>query len=70
MPEDENLSDDENNDVKKKTMTPLHWSSYKGHLNCVWLLISAGFDPLEVDDFGNNSFHHAASGGHYDLLEC
>lgn len=51
-------------------MTPLHWASYKGHLNCVWLLIYAGFDPLEVDDFGNNAFHHAACGGNFDVLEC
>ncbi|OMJ70888.1 hypothetical protein SteCoe_31049 [Stentor coeruleus] len=49
--------------------TPLHWSSFNGHLHVVWVLIKQGFDPNDIDKFGNNCVHHAVAGGREDILE-
>ena len=49
--------------------TPLHWSSFNGHLHVVWVLIKQGFSPSDVDKFGNNCVHHAVAGGRHDILE-
>lgn len=50
--------------------TPLHWASYKGHLNIVWLLLKIGISPLRIDMYGNSSVHQAAASGNLDVLQC
>lgn len=49
--------------------TPLHWSSFNGHLHVVWALIKQGFNPNEIDKYGNNCIHHAVAGNRKDILE-
>lgn len=49
--------------------TPLHWSSFNGHLHVVWALIKQGFNPNEIDKYGNNCIHHAVAGSRKDILE-
>lgn len=41
--------------------SPLHWAVLRGHLRCVWLLLSAGYSPLDLDQCGNNALHLAAA---------
>jgi hypothetical protein len=41
--------------------SPLHWSVLRGHLRCVWLLLQAGYSPLDLDQCGNNALHLAAA---------
>lgn len=48
---------------------PLQWSCFKCHLNIVWLLLKVGLNWKEIDSFGNNSVHLAASGGSYPIFE-
>lgn len=50
--------------------TPLHWASYKGHLNIVWYLLKIGISPLRIDMYGNSSVHQAAASGNKDVLQC
>lgn len=37
--------------------SPLSWAVLRGHVRCVWALISAGFSVLDVDQCGNNALH-------------
>ena len=49
--------------------TPLHWSAYKG-LNLISsILLKMGCDPMEVDNYGDNSLHQAAAGNNYDTFK-
>ena len=50
--------------------TPLHWASYKGHLQMVWLLLKLGMSPLDIDMYGNTAVHQASAAGHIKILEC
>jgi len=50
--------------------TPLHWASYKGHLQMVWLLLKLGMSPLDIDMYGNSSVHQAAASGNLAVLQC
>lgn len=50
--------------------TPLHWASYKGHLNIVWFLLRIGVSPLRIDMYGNSSVHQAAASGNVNVLQC
>ena len=49
--------------------SPLQWACFKCHLGIVWLLLKQGLDWREIDSFGNNSAHLAASGGNFPLFE-
>lgn len=49
--------------------SPLQWACFKCHLGIVWLLLKQGLNWREIDSFGNNSVHLAASGGHYSVFE-
>jgi len=50
--------------------SPLQWACFKCHLGIVWLLLKQGLSWREIDSFGNNSVHLAASGGHYGVFEA
>lgn len=50
--------------------TPLHWASYKGYHQIVWMLLQAGMSPHDIDMHGNNAVHHAAAGGNIPVMEC
>lgn len=41
--------------------SPLHWAVLRGHLRCIWLLLGAGYSPLDLDQCGNNALHLAAA---------
>lgn len=49
--------------------TPLHWASYKGHLDVLSILLHAGYSIEDVDPIGNRCLHLACSGGHHDVVE-
>lgn len=49
--------------------TPLHWASYKGHLDVLSILLRAGYSIEDVDPIGNRCLHLACSGGHRDVVE-
>ncbi|CAD8212296.1 unnamed protein product [Paramecium pentaurelia] len=49
--------------------TPLMWACFKGHVQVVWLLLKAGLSWEDVDQFGNNSVHLAASGGNQVVFQ-
>ncbi|KAL4463684.1 hypothetical protein ABPG72_009034 [Tetrahymena utriculariae] len=50
--------------------TPLQWASYKGFLNIVWILLKNGLNWDDIDAFGNNCVHLAASGGNLQVFQC
>lgn len=37
--------------------SPLSWAVLRGHVKCVWALITAGYSVLDVDQCGNNALH-------------
>jgi hypothetical protein len=41
--------------------SPLHWALVRGQVKCVWLLLTMGYSPLDVDECGNNSMHLACT---------
>lgn len=41
--------------------SPLHHAVSRLHIRCVWALLHAGFSPLDVDQYGNNSLHLACA---------
>ena len=49
--------------------TPLHWATFNGHIEVIWLLIKKGFACDRVDRFGNNCIHHAVASSRIDILE-
>lgn len=49
--------------------TPLHWASYKGHLDVLLILLHAGYSIEDADPIGNRCLHLACSGGHRDAVE-
>ena len=49
--------------------TPLHWATFNGHIEVIWLLIKKGLNYNEVDRFGNNCIHHAVASNRIDILE-
>ena len=52
---------------RRQLNSPLLWAAFKGHLRCLWLLLSAQLSTTDVDTYGNTALHLAAAGGH---LEC
>ena len=59
----------ESGDKPTSQHTPLHWSSFNGHLHVVWALLKQGFNPNDIDKYGNNCVHHAVAGSRKDILE-
>ncbi|OMJ71288.1 hypothetical protein SteCoe_30549 [Stentor coeruleus] len=49
--------------------TPLHWATFNGHIEVIWLLIKKGLNYNEIDRFGNNCIHHAVASARVDILE-
>ena len=49
--------------------SPLIWGCYKGHYRIVWGLLHLGLDWEEIDGFGNNSMHQAASGDSVETVK-
>jgi ankyrin repeat protein len=47
--------------TKELKPNPLHWASFKGHLDVMQLLIKAGLHWEDIDSCGNNSVMLAAS---------
>lgn len=48
--------------------TPLLWATTKGNLSVIWLLITDGYSPNDVDDLDNNMLHLASAGGFTKIL--
>lgn len=74
--EDEEDEDEEDHEERAEERrfnmlknTPLLWSTMKGHLSIVWLLLVDGYSPNDVDDLNNNMLHLAAAGGFLKILK-
>ncbi len=57
--------------------TPLTWAAARGRAAAVWLLLSLGASPSAVGTFGGprhgvgtTALHHAAEGGHLEVIEA
>lgn len=50
--------------------TPLHWASYKNHINVVWILLKNNVSIKEIDNHGNQAVHHAAAIADPAILKC
>jgi len=48
---------------------PLQWACFKGKNEIIWILLKQGFDWKEIDGFGNNCMHHAASGDYIETTK-
>ena len=48
--------------------TPLLWAAFKGHKRVIWELLIEGYSPNDVDSYGNNAVHLAASNNLYKIL--
>jgi hypothetical protein len=66
----ENVSSNSSTTNKATINSPLHWASFKGHLNIVWALLKLGLSPYDTDSCGNTSLHLAATGGNIEVLKC
>ena len=51
-----------------RSMTPLHWASYGGHVAMVRLLLGHGADPREVDEHEMSALQMAEEAGHKAVL--
>ena len=49
--------------------TPLLWASFKGHKRVIWELLMEGYSPNDVDSYGNNAVHLAASNNLYKIIK-
>jgi ankyrin repeat protein len=49
--------------------TPLLWATHSGHLRVVWLLLSDGYSPSDIDKMLNNALHLAAAYGDVKILQ-
>ena len=49
--------------------TPLLWAAFKGHKRVIWELLIEGYSPNDVDSYGNNAVHLAASNNLYKILK-
>ena len=49
--------------------TPLMWSAFNGHVNCVRGFLSAGADVNITNDSGSTALHHAAAFGHEECVD-
>lgn len=74
--EDENEEDDHfDNHISLEVThdftknTPLLWATQRGHLRVIWLLLSDGYSPNDVDKMGNNAMHLAAALGDPKILQ-
>jgi hypothetical protein len=56
------------NPTQKGKYNPLHWAAFKGNVVLSSLLLKAGFDPLEIDKYGNTALHQAAASNNEDLF--
>ena len=71
----EDQDDDYNEKFKKPEnptqigkYNPLHWAAFKGNVIVSSLLLKAGFDPLEIDKYGNTALHQAAASNNEELF--
>eukprot|EP01039_Chlorochromonas_danica_P004752 gene4752-5209_t len=49
--------------------TPLLWAVQRGHLRIIWLLLTDGYSPNDIDKMENNSLHLAAAYGDVKNLQ-
>lgn len=56
------------NPTHKGKYNPLHWGAFKGNVVASSLLLKAGFDPLEIDKYGNTALHQAAASNNEELF--
>ena len=56
------------NPTQKGKYNPLHWAAFKGNVIISSLLLYSGFDPLEIDKYGNTALHQAAASNNEDLF--
>lgn len=66
------LLDQEGANVKAHTRpgnrTALHCAAFRGHYECVRLILSHGADPNAIDDFDRTALHRAARKGHKQVV--
>ena len=55
--------------TKEIRPNPLHWASFKGHLDIMQLLIKTGLHWEDIDNFGNNSVMLTASSNFPDIFK-
>lgn len=55
--------------TKEIRPNPLHWASFKGHINIMQLLVKTGLHWEDIDNFGNNSVMLSASGNFPDIFK-
>ena len=55
--------------TKEIRPNPLHWASFKGHVDIVQLLIKAGLHWEDIDSCGNNSVMLAASANFPEIFK-
>ena len=55
--------------TKQIRPNPLHWASFKGHLDIVQLLLKAGVHWQDIDSCGNNSVMLAAAGNFVEIFK-
>jgi len=49
--------------------TPLLWATHKGHIRVMWLLLSDGYSPNDIDNINNTAVHLAAANGDFKALK-
>ena len=50
-------------------ISPLHWATFNGHIETIWILIKKGLNCNELDRYGNNCIHHAVASSRVDIIE-
>lgn len=63
------IPEDYDKDSNTGFNTPLHWATFNGHIEVIWLLIKKGLNYNALDRFGNNCIHHAVASSRIDILE-
>jgi ankyrin repeat protein len=48
---------------------PLHWAAYKGNIIITSILIMNGYNPLEMDMYGNTALHQAAASNSLEVFK-
>jgi hypothetical protein len=60
---------EEEADVSVFLNTPLHWSSFKGHMATTLSLLDAGYSTSDVDAIGNTPLHLACASQNKSVVE-
>ena len=47
---------------------PLHWSAYKGNVLITSMLLKGGYNPIDIDNYGNTAIHQAGASNNLELF--